>query len=134
MISRLKIICIICFVLITIAFVYIYNSFVKYYHYDILNTNITRINICGWNLLHIVAYFMLCVYISPQTKYDYILLILSSFIWMLVEHLANKLMMKHTEEICNEANTCYCNPYLYKFDDIIFNLAGIMLYLILYKN
>lgn len=129
-------------------FIYIYLLFIPniifVYLYNGQSTNITNIdlnnriieNICIWNLLHSVVFFILCILLHPETIYDYINIIIVMILWFLFEYFIYKINKKlnlikvNKNVIKGGSDLVYDNPYIPRYDDFIFNISGVLLYVI----
>ena len=129
-------------------FIYIYLLFIPniifVYLYNGQSTNITNIdlnnriieNICIWNLLHSVVFFILCILLHPETIYDYINIIIVMILWFLFEYFIYKINKKlnlikvNKNVIKGGSHLVYDNPYIPRYDDFIFNISGVLLYVI----
>ena len=122
--------------MITIIFVYVYNTYYhKYFAFDVLNTQLLKINsihlkICLWNILHIIYFYGLCDILKPKNSYHYLFIIIFMFLWMFVESLVYYMIKPKIGIVKNKDCTelCYCNPYVFRWDDLIFNLIGVGLW------
>ena len=119
-----------------IIFVYLYNN--QKNNNQTLNKKIGK-NVCIWNLLHSLVFFILCIIIQPETIYDYINIIIVMILWFLFEYIVYEInrkklnIIKINEKIINNENGVYNNPYIPRYDDFVFNIIGVILYII-YKN
>ena len=128
-------------------FIYIYLLFIPniifVYLYNGQSTSITNIdlnnriieNICIWNLLHSVVFFILCIILHPESIYDYINIIIVMILWFLFEYIVYEItkklnIVKINEKIINNENGVYNNPYIPRYDDFVFNIIGVILYFI----
>tara|TARA_B100001996_G_C18472334_1_gene520480 strand:- start:267 stop:758 length:492 start_codon:yes stop_codon:yes gene_type:complete len=129
-------------------FIYIYLLFIPniifVYLYNGQSTNITNIdlnnriieNICIWNLLHSVVFFILCIILHPESIYDYINIIIVMILWFLFEYFIYKINKKlnlikvNKNVIKGGSHLVYDNPYIPRYDDFIFNISGVLLYFI----
>ena len=130
----------------SILFVYLYNKLPQ--NNQVLNKKLLW-NICGWNLAHSLCFFIICLFVFPTTLYDYIEIFIFMLVWFVFElffyHMNSKMNIFtiNYHSICNhnkgkENNKCknqiYNNPYIPRFDDIIFNFIGIGLFTIYYHT
>ena len=131
-------------------FIYTYLLFIpniiSIYLYNGKSTNITNIdlnsriikNICIWNLLHSVVFFILCIILHPETIYDYSNIIIVMISWFLFEYYMFKINKKlnlikiNKNVIKGGSHLVYDNPYIPRYDDFIFNIAGVLLYFFIY--
>ena len=129
-------------------FIYIYLLFIPHiifvYLYNGQSTSITNIdlnnriieNICIWNLLHSVVFFILCIILHPESIYDYINIIIVMILWFLFEYFIYKINKKlnlikvNKNVIKGGSHLVYDNPYIPRYDDFIFNISGVLLYVI----
>ena len=129
-------------------FIYIYLLFIPniifVYLYNGQSTSITNIdlnnriieNICIWNLLHSVVFFILCIILHPESIYDYINIIIVMILWFLFEYFIYKINKKlnlikvNKNVIKGGSHLVYDNPYIPRYDDFIFNISGVLLYVI----
>ena len=129
-------------------FIYIYLLFIPniifVYLYNGQSTSITNIdlnnriieNICIWNLLHSVVFFILCIILHPESIYDYINIIIVMILWFLFEYFIYKMNKKlnlikvNKNVIKGGSHLVYDNPYIPRYDDFIFNISGVLLYVI----
>tara|TARA_Y200000002_G_C22669341_1_gene659276 strand:+ start:596 stop:1006 length:411 start_codon:yes stop_codon:yes gene_type:complete len=120
----------------TLFFVYYYNKIS--FSEQILNKKIIW-NICGWNILHVIAFFLICCFCKPTTIDDYLEIILFMIVWYLIEfatfYLNNKYkLVKINKKVIRKTNKMiYSNPYVPRVDDFIFNFSGILIYIFLKK-
>lgn len=117
----------------TIIFVYLYNNQTN--SNQTLNKKIGK-NVCIWNLLHSLVFFILCIIIQLETIYDYINIIIVMILWFLFEYIVYKItkklnIVKINEKIINNENGVYNNPYIPRYDDFVFNIIGVILYIVI---
>ena len=121
-----------------IIFVYL-NNCKKYNNItgggSILNERIYK-NICIWNLLHAILYFILCSILQLENIYDYINICIVMILWFLFEYIVYKLnekldIVKINKNIINNLNGVYDNPYIPRYDDFVFNTIGMIFYILL---
>lgn len=121
------------FVFVSFAFIFLYVSFLKRYKNsekkDILNKRLFSLNICGWNLLHIIFYFLLCFIFNVKTNTEYFFIFLVGCIWFFLEKLVFIQYNEPVDEnVSNDASYVYASISYPRYDDILFNLFGIILY------
>jgi hypothetical protein len=101
---------------------------------DILNKRLFSLNVCGWNLLHILFYFLFCVFLNVKTTREYFLVFLTGVFWFFLEQLVFLQYNKYIDEnVSNDAKYVYASISYPRYDDIIFNLFGILLYYVMKK-
>ena len=95
-------------------------------------------NVCGWNILHTIAFFTLSYFIKLQTieqLFELIIFMVAWFVFELITYnLVNKLSLISTGNHKCEEKKVYCNPYIPRLDDFAFNFLGIILYISIFKN
>ncbi len=118
----------------TIIFVYIYNAIPN----DKQKLNKTIIgNICGWNLLHVFAFFTISYYINLNSFKKFVEIVIFMVAWYMMEEISyyintkSKLIDIDINKLNCEKTKIYCNPYLPRLDDLVFNFIGIFLYILL---
>jgi len=127
------------FIFISFSFIYLYVSFLKKKGYDsekkdILNKRLFSLNVCGWNLLHILFYFLFCVFFDIKTTREYLLVFLTGLFWFFLEQLVFLQYNTYIDQnVSNDAKYVYASISYPRYDDIIFNLFGILLYSVM-KN
>ena len=126
------------FVVLSLVAIYCYVSSLKQKKNpeknDFLNINLMTLKICGWNILHVVFYFILCVLLKVSSYKGYLLVISIGFIWYVAEiYLFINYNKNYTEDETHDDSYVYSSISHPRYDDIIFNIFGIMLYA-LYRN
>jgi len=92
------------------------------------------LKICGWNILHVVFYFILCYLFNVRSYKGYLLIISIGFIWYVAEiYLFMNYNKHYTDKEIHDDSYVYSSISHPRYDDIIFNIFGIMLYA-LYRN
>lgn len=124
-------------IIIGFIFVFYYGRIVKHLYPNSNETCIDPLNkvlvkICGWNIMHIIFFFMLCHHSNATNNFQIHLLIsLFGIIWYKYE--TNILMHNNLHEDCDDENIVYKNLWKPRADDIVFNLLGQILYICYYK-
>ena len=115
----------------TSIFVYIYNKIEP--EKQLLNKTLFW-KVCGWNILHSIAFFSICYYLKINQLEDIKELSIFMFVWYLTEeilfYLNKKLKIFNIakELIQCKEKTVYCNPYTPRLDDFVYNYIGIGIY------
>ena len=134
---KLYLLVIFCFMLFSIL-IRCYNNRLKhlfgseYSCKDIMNIkifSILNLKACIWNLIHVGIYFLLCVLFDAKNNDIYHIQIF--FIGLLWYFLAPYKRTSNKPKKCN--NTVYYDTNIPRYDDIIFNLTGQLIYIILYQ-
>jgi len=125
------------FLILSIFFIYIYVSILKNFYKaeqdDILNIKLLQLDICGWNLLHVVFYFLICYIFDIKTLIGYIFIFSTGIVWFFLE---KSLFFKYNKDFIennNNKNYVYSSISYPRKDDIIFNFLGILLYFLSQK-
>jgi len=110
--------------IVTLLFIYLYNQLPD--SQQLLNKRIVA-NICGWNLLHVVAWWGIAYLLDIKFISDLPKIILLMLVWYALESVV--FSFTNTPTVENQ-EIVYQNPYLPRPDDFIFNFAGVFGYLI----
>ena len=114
---------------------YLYLMYISHYkleNKDIFNQKII-LKLCIWNILHIVFYFILCLIINAKLDIIKHFIIFSiGLVWYLTEKkilykLNNKSILSN-----NNDEKCYNNIYEPYYTDLIYNIIGQVIYIILF--
>jgi len=121
------------FIFASFLFVYIYVSVFKQSYKseknDILNQRLFSLNFCGWNILHIIFNYLVCVFFKVKSLTEYLLVFAIGIIWFFVEQIVFMRYNKRiNQNVRNDAKYVYSSISHPRYDDIIFNLIGILLY------
>ena len=124
------------FIGLTIFIIYSYVSILKEYnleHMDPLNKKIIELEICGWNLLHVLVYFILCLILNVRTIFGYMGVFLTGIVWYFLER---RLFMKYSKNRTNKGSedTVYDSISEPRPDDLVYNFIGIMIYMYRYSK
>jgi len=122
---------IIIFLMVSFIILYLYLMYISYYKLekkDILNKKII-FNICIWNILHIVFYFILCLILNARFNISkHIFIFCIGLLWYLTE---KKFLQKiNNNNVLKSHNICYSNIFEPHYTDLIFNLMGQILYIL----
>ena len=85
-------------------------------------------NICGWNISHIIAHYILCVSIVLDNKSKLRNIVIFDICWYLLEYLSYKITHKNKINRNKTKEQIYENVYKPRLDDFVFNFLGIYLY------
>jgi len=122
------------FILLSICFVYCYVSILKLSHKaekdDLLNIKLLELDICGWNLLHIIFYFSICYIFNITTIIGYTFVFLIGIVWFFLEKYLFSNYNKNFIENNNKKNYVYSSISHPRYDDFIFNFLGILFHFI----
>jgi hypothetical protein len=122
--------------------IYIYVLVIQYNHpndadhTDILNKSLLTINVCGWNLLHVLFFYVVCYTFQVNTILDHIIVFFVGVVWFIFEKIMFYYNNKHinininTNNIDNNASDVYHPISNSRVDDFIFNAFGQILYII----
>lgn len=121
------------FVIISFIFVYFYVSILKknnLENQDPLNLKLFELSICGWNLLHVVFFFFICYFFNIKTILGYVFIFLIGIIWYFFEI---KLFFEYNKNHIHIENnkTVYSSISYPRYDDLLFNLFGIILHMLI---
>ena len=127
-------------VILSIAGIYTYVSILKSFYKseaeekDILNKKLLELDICGWNLLHVLFYFSICYIFNIKTIIGYIFIFSIGIAWFFLEkELFSKYNKHFIENNDNNKNYVYSSISYPRYDDIIFNSLGILLHFLITK-
>ena len=124
---------------------FIFTNFIKFYNrtlikmhkekyacYDIMNqkfANILGFDMCIWNFLHILLYFVICLFFRARLNFKvHFLIFLIGLIWLITSPF-KEINNKHSK--CK--NTVYEDTFIPRTDDLFFNTTGQVIYILLYK-
>lgn len=126
-----------CFIIFSV-FIILYNKSLKkkygenYACKDIMNKTLIKIydlKVCIWNTIHILIYFGLCVLINAKLNiYKHLMVFVIGLLWYFLAPFSNN---KNNPKKCN--NVVYSDTNIPRKDDIIFNLIGQLLYILILK-
>ena len=124
------------FIFFTVFIIYSYVSILKEYNLedqDPLNKKIIELEVCGWNLLHVFVYFMLCLILNVRTIFGYMGVFLTGIVWYFLERM---LFMKYSKNHTNNGSedTVYDSISDPRPDDLVYNFIGIMIRMYRYSN
>ncbi len=120
-----------------LVFIYVYNKL--FTQNDFLNKRIIY-NICGWNILHVIGFFCLCIYLQARSLRDFLFVFVMMFLWpggeilcywLYVKLRSSKVARSHH---AHDKDKVYVNPYLPRLDDFIFNTIGVLMYYFFYLH
>ena len=99
---------------------------------DVLNKKIIELDICGWNLLHVIFNFLVCYFFNVKTFFGFIIIFLLGVIWFFFE---KELFSRYNKNFIEKENkdTVYSSISYPRHDDIIYNLFGIITYIVFKK-
>lgn len=123
------------FMIISFVILYLYLMYISYYkleNNDILNKKIL-LNLCIWNILHIVFYFILCLIINAKLNiFKHFIIFSIGLVWYLIEKkILYKFNNKYNILNTNNDEKCYNNIYEPYYTDLIYNIIGQVIYIIL---
>ena len=124
MLGKYSILIIVC--IIILLFVHIYNRIIKSHCDDLLNKTLFeyKIKICLWNIFHVIAFYLISIVFNPKSLQEYMFIFLIGIAWFIIE---NALHVK-TKILKCKTNVVYENITQPRYDDIIFNVLGQMLF------
>ena len=93
---------------------------------DALNRTFLEIKFCMWNVLHIIAYFVLCLKFKPTSLSEHFRIMSLGVVWFVIE----KTFSTQQERGKCGKNVVYKNNTTPRYDDIFFNTLGQMLYIV----
>ena len=123
------------FMITSFVTLYLYLMYISHYkleNKDIFNQKII-LNLCIWNILHIVFYFILCLIINAKLNiFKHFIIFSIGLVWYLTEKkilykLNNKSILRN-----NNDEKCYNNIYEPYYTDLIYNIIGQVIYIILF--
>ena len=94
---------------------------------DPLNFKLLELDICGWNILHIIFFFFLCYLLKIKTVFGYICIFLVGVLWYFLE-IRLFSIYNHTFKEDNNPDTVYSSISYPRADDLIFNFLGIIIH------
>ena len=96
---------------------------------DYLNKKLFDINLsfCWWNIFHIIAFIFLSYQFKASNIYDHVKIFLIGLIWFVIEYLFSK---PDRDYNCNTSNNVYKNTSRPKYNDILFNTVGQIIYIL----
>ena len=117
-----------------LLFVHMYRYYMKLNSKDIecddrLNVKLFDIDIpvCLWNIAHVITFIILSHVISAKSLYDHTKLLLVGIIWYIIERSFSQPDRIHN---CTTINNVYKNTSKPRYDDILFNTFGQIIYII----
>ena len=117
--------------LISLGFVHGYKSFITQTNKrvecdDVMNKRLFSIqfDVCIWNILHIVSFFVLCFLLKPTTVKTYILIFILGVVWFCIERAFSTM----TRETKCAHEIVYSNITVPRYDDMVYNGIGILIY------
>lgn len=93
---------------------------------DIFNKTIYNLKICGWNISHIIVFYMYCVILKPITFINHTTIFLIGVLWYILQHITSG---NSSGNIIDCPEVVYNNMIHPKLDDFIFNIAGQLIYI-----
>jgi hypothetical protein len=120
------------FIILCFFIGYIYISILKNNNMedkDFLNIKILELDICGWNLLHVIFNFLVCYFFNVKTIFGFVIIFLLGILWFFFE---KELFQKYNKDYIEKENkdTVYSSISYPRHDDIIYNLLGIITYIV----
>jgi hypothetical protein len=121
-------------IVIQIFFLFLINQYSNYLEHnkkckDCLNKELFSLNFCLWNISHIIVFFIYCILFKPITFKDHIYIFMIGVIWFIMQFLFTKYYNKNKVSDCNDC-IVYKNMQEPRFDDLIFNTFGQILYIV----
>ena len=117
-----------------LLFVHMYRYYMKLNSKDIecddrLNVKLFDIDIpvCLWNIAHVITFVILSHVISARSLYDHTKLLLVGIIWYIIERSFSQPYRIHN---CTTIDNVYKNTSKPRYDDILFNTFGQIIYII----
>jgi hypothetical protein len=117
-----------------LLFVHMYRYYMKLNSKDIecddrLNVKLFDIDIpvCLWNIAHVITFIFLSHVISAKSLYDHTKLLLVGIIWYIIERSFSQPDRIHN---CTTIDNVYKNTSKPRYDDILFNTFGQIIYII----
>eukprot|EP00164_Ancoracysta_twista_P021530 GFYU01039173.1.p1 GENE.GFYU01039173.1~~GFYU01039173.1.p1 ORF type:complete len:132 (+),score=18.09 GFYU01039173.1:167-562(+) len=110
----------------TLWFVHFYNEKADS---QMLNRQIIG-NVCGWNLLHVLAFWVLSLYLGPQSYGEFAEIGLFMVAWYCIESYTFRSTAPAQRSGQDKYNTVYENQYQPRLDDFVFNSVGVILYIV----
>lgn len=117
-----------------LLFVHMYRYYMKLNSKDIecddrLNVKLFDIDIpvCLWNIAHVITFIILSHVISAKSLYDHTKLLLVGIIWYIIERSFSQPDRIHG---CTTIDNVYKNTSKPRYDDILFNTFGQIIYII----
>ena len=117
-----------------LLFVHMYRYYMKLNSKDIecddrLNVKLFDIDIpvCLWNIAHVITFVILSHVISARSLYDHTKLLLVGIIWYIIERSFSQPDRRHN---CTTVDIVYKNTSKPRYDDILFNTFGQIIYII----
>jgi hypothetical protein len=117
-----------------LLFVHMYRYYMKLNSKDIecddrLNVKLFDIDIpvCLWNIAHVITFVILSHVISARSLYDHTKLLLVGIIWYIIERSFSQPDRIHN---CTTIDNVYKNTSKPRYDDILFNTFGQIIYII----
>ena len=118
--------------IVNISLIYFYNNRQKIGN-DVLNKVFIG-NISLWHLVHSFVYLFICFIWNISSLYDYINILIMMGFWYLFElscyKVNNKLNIININKNVINKGGGYKNPYVPEYIDFVFNLIGVMMYII----
>lgn len=115
-------------VLITLMFIHIYVRYRNECN-DKMNRRLfdVSLKVCVWNLLHVVAFFIICQVYTPVSLFHHIMIAFIGVAWFLIESFFGK--PTTAAKVCDK-DIVYSNTSKPRYDDFIFNILGQILYIL----
>ena len=126
-------------IIITIIIIQIITLFIiKWYSYrllsqtnskeciDILNKPLLTLQICLWNISHIIVFIVYCIILRPKTIYDHLNIMLLGVIWYLIQSWSRNDTRGDTTKC---PDVVYKNILYPRLDDFIYNTIGQLIYI-----
>ena len=99
-----------------------------------MNLKLFQLKICGWNLLHTLFFFFICYFFNIKTILGYVFIFLIGVVWYFFEiKLFFEYNKNYNETDKNDKNDkiVYNSISYPRYDDLLFNLFGIILYILI---
>ena len=94
---------------------------------DMFNRTLFEMRFCVWNIMHIVAFFVICVIMKPTTFLDHVQIFVIGVVWYFLEYMSNY-KTKGNTDLC--PGVAYHNILMPRSDDFIYNTIGQVLYVL----
>ena len=136
------------FIFFTILVIYTYVSILQEHNlekYDPFNVTLLQLDICGWNLFHVICYFVVCVFFRVKTLTGYLSVFLAGIGWYFLEqllfHKYNQMDSPNSDGYkLGESNSeesksgVYDSISMPRVDDLFYNGLGIFLYFLTHAH
>lgn len=124
--------------ILPLFFIYWYVSYMKEEsrriqknpeEHDPLNLKLIQLDICGWNILHVIFYFFLCYFLNIKSFNGYMCVFLVGVLWYFIEI---RLFSTYNHDFKEDTNpnTVYSSISYPRVDDLLFNFVGIIIHML----